>query len=149
MGLREKLIAPIPVAELVDILEAALGDRPSRQTVAVTGAESLMLSEAVRRVARVVGCRVAVIPAPVAFHYALGHLAEWTMRVPLVATAQVHMLAEGVGEATQPVGTLPDDLQPRLAFTNEQIQHALPESGGFIWRDLRIASRNNSVYEHS
>lgn len=139
VGLREKPIAPIPVAELVDVLQAALGDRLSRQTVAVTGAESLMLSEAVRRVARVVGRRVTVFPAPVAFHDALGHVTEWTMRVPLVATAQVRMLAEGVTTATQPASVLPADLQPRLAFTDEQIRNALPEPGGFTWRDLRVA----------
>lgn len=139
VGLREKPIAPIPVAELVDVLQAALGDRLSRQTVAVTGAESLMLSEAVRRVARVVGRRVTVFPAPVAFHDALGHVTEWTMRVPLVATAQVRMLAEGVTTAMQPASVLPADLLPRLAFTDEQIRNALPEPGGFTWRDLRVA----------
>ncbi|MGP5254342.1 SDR family oxidoreductase [Brachybacterium sp. AOP43-C2-M15] len=148
VGLREKPIAPIPVAELVDVLQATLGDRLSRQTVAVTGAETLMLSEAVHRVARVVGRRVAVVPAPVAFHYALGYITEWTMRVPLVATAQVHMLAEGVTEATPPAGTLPADLQPRLPFTDEEIRNALPEPGGFTWRDLRVAPKSHSAPGH-
>lgn len=141
VGLREKPIAPIPVAELVDVLDAALGGRLARSTVDVHGAETLMLSDAVRRVARVVGRPIHVFPAPVAFHRALGQVTEWTMRVPLVATSQVRMLAEGVTEATGPASALPPDLQPRLAFTDDQIRAALPEPGGFGWRDLRLPGR--------
>lgn len=65
VGLREKPIRPVPVAELVDVLVAAADGRMSRETVVVTGAEELLLSEAVRRVARVVGRRVLVVPLPV------------------------------------------------------------------------------------
>ncbi|WP_236731468.1 SDR family oxidoreductase [Curtobacterium oceanosedimentum] len=65
VGFREKTISPIPVAELVDVLVGALEGRLSRRTVAVRGGEALLLSEAVRRVARVVGRPVRVFPAPV------------------------------------------------------------------------------------
>ncbi len=48
VGFRERTISPIPVAELVDVVVAALDGRLSRRTVAVRGGEALLLSEAVR-----------------------------------------------------------------------------------------------------
>lgn len=141
VGLREKPVRPIPVAELVNVAVAALGDRLSRQAVGVVGGEQLMMSKAVRRVADVVGRHVFVFPAPVWAHYLLGLATELTMTVPLVATAQVRMLAEGVTEVAQPASELPADLTPRLPFDREQIRMALPDPGGFTWRDLRFARR--------
>lgn len=142
VGFRERTISPIPVAELVDVVVAALDGRLSRRTVAVRGGEALLLSEAVRRVARVVGRRVLVFPAPVWAHQALGQLTEWTMRVPLVAKAQVRMLAEGVTEAAPPTEDLPADLAPSARFDDEHIRAALPPRGGFTWRDLRLPGRH-------
>lgn len=139
VGLREKTISPIPVAELINVLVAALGVDLPGQTVAVRGGETLMLSEAVRRVARIVGRPLHVFPAPVVFHFALAQVAEWTMKVPLVAKAQVRMLAEGVTDPVQPASELPAALQPRLPFDDTQIRAALPKPGGFGWADLRIA----------
>ncbi|WP_065959454.1 NAD-dependent epimerase/dehydratase family protein [Curtobacterium sp. UCD-KPL2560] len=141
VGLREKTISPIPVAELVDVLVGALEGRLSRRTVAVRGGEALLLSEAVRRVAGVVGRPVWVFPAPVWAHRVLAQVTEWTMRVPLVAKAQVRMLAEGVTEATQPAGELPDDLAPKARFDSDHILAALPPRGGFTCRDLRLPGR--------
>lgn len=141
VGFREKTISPIPVAELVDVVVAALGGQLSRQTVAVRGGETLLLSEAVRRVARLVERPVTVFPAPVWAHKILGQATEWTMRVPLVAKAQVRMLAEGVTEAAQPAAELPEDLKPHLPFSDEQILGALPPRGGFTWRDLRLPTK--------
>ncbi len=141
VGFREKTISPIPVAELADVLVGALEGRLSRRTVAVRGGEALLLSEAVRRVARVVDRPVRVFPAPVWAHRVLGQVTEWTMRVPLVAKAQVRMLAEGVTEATQPAGELPADLAPTARFDEEHIRAALPPRGGFTWRDLRLPGR--------
>lgn len=138
VGLREKTISPVPVDELVDVLVAAIGARLTNQTVAVRGAETLLLSEAARRVARVLGRRVFVFPAPFAFHLVLAQLTEWTMKVPLLAKAQARMLAEGVTDAAMPAAELPDDLRPRLPFDEVQILDALPDSRGFNWRDLRI-----------
>lgn len=139
VGLREKPIAPIPVAELVDVLVAALSGRLTRETIAVRGGETLLLSEAVRRVARVTGRRVAVFPAPLVFQLALAQVAEWTMRVPLLAKAQARMLAEGVVDAAPPALELPDDLAPRHPFDDDAIRAALPSAGGFRWSDLRVA----------
>ncbi|RNB52362.1 hypothetical protein EDM22_01265 [Agromyces tardus] len=50
------------------------------------------------------------------------------------------MLAEGATDAAPPAASAPDDLRPRRRFTAEQIRSALPEPGGFGWRDLRIGS---------
>ncbi|GAA4386157.1 hypothetical protein [Agromyces bauzanensis] len=66
-------------------------------------------------------------------------MTEWTMKVPLVAKAQVRMLAEGVADAAPPAASVPDDLLPRRMFTAEQIRQSLPKLGGFGWRDLRIS----------
>ena len=139
VGFREKPIRPIPIADLVDIVLGAVNGQMSRETVAVTGAEQLLLSDAVRRVARVTGRRVWVLRAPVWSVYALAQLTEWTMKVPLIAKAQVRMLAEGVSEVWGDVTSVPDELAPTLRFTDEQIRAALPPPGGFRWRDLRAA----------
>jgi hypothetical protein len=101
--------------------------------------DNMLWSVRVRRVASVVGRRVVVVRWPVWAQYALAQVTEWIMKVPLVAKAQVRMLAEGVTEAAMPAATVPDDLLPRRMFTAEQIRSALPEPGGFGWRDLRIS----------
>jgi uncharacterized protein YbjT (DUF2867 family) len=139
VGFREKPVRPIPIEDLTDILVAAVDGRMPRETVAVVGAERLLLSKAVRRVASVLGRRVVVVPWPVWAQYALAQVAEWTMKVPLVAEAQVRMLAEGVTDAAPPAASVPDDLRPRPMFRAEQIRSALPEPGGFGWKDLRIS----------
>lgn len=139
VGFKERPIRPIPVSDFADVVEAAVSGRLSGEAVAVTGAEQLLLSEVVRRVARVVGRRVFVFPAPVWAHYLFAQVFEWTMKVPLLAKAQVRMLAEGVTEAAPPASELPDDLLPRTMFTDDEIRRALPDAGGFGWRDLRVA----------
>jgi uncharacterized protein YbjT (DUF2867 family) len=141
VGLRERPIAPIAVDDLIDVFEAAARGRLPRATVAVRGGETLLLSEAVRRVARVLGRRVLVVPLPVWGIGLLSRVWEATMRVPLVARSQVRMLAEGVVEASPPAAELPADLVPRIRFTDEQIRRALPAPGGFGLRDLRLARR--------
>jgi NADH dehydrogenase len=138
VGLKEKSIRPVAVEDLVVILRAAIVDgRMARKTLAVTGAEELYLSEAVRRVAHVTGKRIRMMRAPIWFHYLLAHLCEWTMKVPLVARAQVRILSEGVVESVLPCDSLPYDLTPTRRFTDDQIRKGLPEPGPFGVRDLR------------
>jgi len=138
VGVKEKPIRPLAVEDLVHILRAALVDgRLTRQTVAVTGAEELNLSEAARRVADVIGKRILIVPTPVWFHYILAQCFEWTMQIPLVAKAQVRILAEGVTEPATACDPLPPDLMPTRRFTEEQIRQGLPEPGPFGVRDLR------------
>jgi NADH dehydrogenase len=138
VGFREKGIRPLAIDDLVEVLRASLTEnRLSRSTVAITGAEELYLSEAVRRVARVTGNNIRMFRAPVWFHLALARFWELTMKVPLVARAQVRILSEGVTETTEPCDSLPADLLPTCRFTDEQIRDGLPEPGPFTVRDLR------------
>ncbi|TXN29148.1 SDR family oxidoreductase [Lacisediminihabitans profunda] len=139
VGFHEKPIRPIPVSEMVDVLVASIEGKLPKSTVAVTGGEELMLSEVVHRVARVVGRRVAVVPSPVWFIRIVAQLTEWTMKVPLIAKAQARMLAEGVSEAAPPTPDLPAELRPKLPFSVDQIEAALPPRGGFGVSDLRLA----------
>jgi NADH dehydrogenase len=138
VGLKEKGIRPLAIEDLIVILRAAIvGGRMKRKTVAVTGAEELYLSEAVRRVAQVTGKRIRMVKAPIWFHYLLAHACEWTMKVPLVARAQVRILSEGVVESVLPCDSLPYDLTPTRRFTDDQIRKGLPEPGPFGVHDLR------------
>lgn len=145
VGFREKPIRPIPIAELVNVLIAAIDGRLPRSTVAVVGGEQLLLSKAVRRVAQVVGRRVLIVPAPAWAISVVAQFTEWTMTVPLIAKAQARMLAEGVAEAAPPTPALPDELRPRLPFSREQIEAALPPRGRFGLHDLRLFGRSGRV----
>ena len=142
VGLREKLIRPLAVEDLVQILRSAMvEDHLARKTIAITGAEPLLLSDAARRVAAVLGRRIYIVPAPVWFQYILAQLFEWTMKVPLVAKAQVRILSEGVVEPATSCDPLPPDLIPKRRFTPEQIRSGLPEPGPFGLRDLRCCAQ--------
>jgi NADH dehydrogenase len=138
VGFRGKPIRPLAIDDLVHVLRAALVDgRLPKKTVALTGAEELLLSEAARRVASLLGRRVWIFPAPIFFHRVLALICELTMKVPLVAKAQVQILVEGVVAAATKCDPLPADLLPRQQFTPEQIRKGLPEPGPFGIRDLR------------
>lgn len=141
VGLKEKGIRPLAVEDLIKVMEASLvKGRLPRQTIAVTGAEELLLSEAVRRVAAVTGNKILLVRAPVWFHYAMSHFWERTMKIPLVAGAQVRILAEGVVEPSLPCDPLPYDLKPTRSFTGDQIRKGLPEPRRFGLRDLRCCA---------
>ena len=138
VGFKEKGIRPLAVADLTRVLRAALTDpRLRNRTFALTGAEELYLSEAVRRVARVTSNRVRMFRAPVWLHRVLARFWELTMKVPLVARAQIRILSEGVVEPALPCDALPVDLWPELKFTDDQIRQGLPAPGPFTVRDLR------------
>ncbi|HWC99018.1 MAG TPA: hypothetical protein VG456_19795 [Candidatus Sulfopaludibacter sp.] len=128
------------VQDVVRIITACLTDRRlSHQTAFVLGPETLLLSDAVRRVAAVLNRRVWILPAPVVFHRILAFLFERTMAIPLVARAQVQMLAEGFLEAAPDADPLPKDLAPQLPFTAEQIRPGLPNPGAFTRADLQFS----------
>ncbi|HKE89205.1 MAG TPA: NAD(P)H-binding protein [Gemmatimonadales bacterium] len=123
VGVQESPLRPVAVADTVRVLQAALVDeRLTNQTVAVTGPETIPLSEVVRRVARALGHRVVIVPAPRFAHYALAWALERAFRTPLVSLAQVRMLAEGISEPLPPCDPLPDDLAPRMRLTPELIR---------------------------
>ena len=138
VGFKEKGIRPLAIEDLVVVLRAALIEkRLSQSTVALTGPEELYLSEAVRRVARVIGKKIPMMPAPLWFHRFLASFWELTMRVPLAARAQVQILSEGIVAPALTCDALPADLSPTLGFTDEQIRKGLPPPGPFTLRDLR------------
>ncbi len=139
LGIHEQPVRPVAVDDVARILgAAATGDERLRdQTIAVLGPEELSLGDAVRRVASTIGRRPIYVRLPIFAHLALAKVAEATMRVPLISVAQVHMLAEGVVEASPPAGSPPPDLEPRAPFSQEVIRAGLPEPGAFGCRDLR------------
>jgi uncharacterized protein YbjT (DUF2867 family) len=141
VGLHEQPIRPVAIDDVTRIITTALTTgRLSRQTVFVLGPEILLLSEAVKRVAATIDRRVWILPAPVAFHRMLAALCERTMAIPLVARAQVQMLAEGFVEAAPFAASLPEDLKPQIPFTPTQIRQGLPEPGPFTRSDLRLSA---------
>jgi len=138
VGLKEKAVRPLAIEDLVHVMRASLvDDRLKRQTIALLGPEEIYLSEAVRRVAEVVGKRPLLFPMPVRFHYLLARLFELTMKIPLTSLAQIRILAEGVVTPGSPVVPVPYDLVPTRRFTVEQIRNGLPEPGPFGLHDLR------------
>src|SRR4030095_2863168 len=97
VGMKEKSIRPLAIEDLVHVMRAALIDRRlKRQTVAVLGPEEIYLSEAVRRVAEVVGKQPLMFPLPVVCHLSMASFFEWTMKIPLTSLAQVRILLEGI-----------------------------------------------------
>lgn len=142
VGLREKLVRPVAVQDLVRVLaEALVGTRLSRRSVAVMGPETLRLSDVARRVGRLIGKRPLVIPAPTAVNYAVARITEWLMRIPLASLAQVRMLDEGLTESWGNVDPLPEDLIPRTALSDDVLQAGLPPTGPFTRADLRVLRR--------
>jgi NADH dehydrogenase len=137
VGYRERKVRPVPIADAVDVLIAALQGRVAAPTVAVMGAEELELGAAVRRIAGVAGRSPLYVPAPVWAIRILAQLTEWTMVTPLVAKAQAKMLAEGVNEAAPPAPELPEGIRPARPFDEASIRAALPV-GRFGLSDLRI-----------
>lgn len=142
VGLRDRPIRPVSVDDAVRIAAASLIEaRLSRQTVAVVGPEEITLGEAVRRVAAVLGKRPLVFPLPVFFHTALALFLERVMTIPLIAAAQVRIIAEGVVEAIPPCSPLPSDLLPKVRFAGDEILRALAERGSFGLNDIRCTHK--------
>lgn len=141
VGLKEKSIRPLAVEDLVHVMRAAIVDRRlKRQTIALLGPEEIYLSEAVRRVAEVVGKRPSLLPLPVVCHELMARVFERFMKVPLTSVAQIRILSEGVVEPGSPVVPVPYDLVPTRRFTTEQIRNGLPQGGPFCVGDLRWCS---------
>jgi uncharacterized protein YbjT (DUF2867 family) len=142
VGFRDKPIRPNAVEDVARIVKACVVDGAlSRKTVAVLGPDELTLRQAVRRVASVVGRRPLMFPMPVWFHRVLGWGLERMMKVPMVSSAQVRMLDEGLAEPAPACELVPPELAPQIRFTTEQIRKGLPERGPFTFRDLGCCTR--------
>ncbi len=141
VGFKPQTVRPLAIEDLVHVMRAALIDRRlKRQTIALLGPEEIYLSEAVRRVAAVVGKQPLMFPMPICVHQFMATLLELTMKIPLVSVAQVRILAEGVVAPASPVSPVPYDLMPTRRFTPEQIRSGLPHPAPFCVGDLRWCS---------
>jgi NADH dehydrogenase len=100
----------------------------------------MRLSAAVKQVARLIGRPVLIVPAPVILHRLLARVFELTMTIPLIASAQVFMLAEGMTEAAPVADPVPEDLTPRTPFEDQRIRERLPEPQSFRSTDLRLCA---------
>jgi nucleoside-diphosphate-sugar epimerase len=150
VGFKDQPARPVAVEEVANIVTAALVDGAlPRQTIAVLGPEEMTLREAVKRVAHVVGKNPLMFPLPVWFHYLLGWFVERLMKTPLVSTAQVRMLAEGIAKPEPPCAALPPELAPKIRFSEEQIRKGLPAAGPFRLHDLRCChGRRDAEHPH-
>ena len=139
VGIRSRPVRPVAVDDVARILAAvAVGDpRLSRRTFAVVGPDELLLSDAVRRVAGVVGQRPIFVPLPIVVQGLVAAVAEAVMTVPLISRAQVRILAEGIVEPLPGADRLPVDLRPETRFDEASIRAGLPAPAGFGRRDLR------------
>jgi nucleoside-diphosphate-sugar epimerase len=141
VGFRDNPVRPLAVEDLARVLAAALTEgRLSRRTVAIMGPELMPLSEAVRRVGRVLDKHPLCFPLPVLCHRVLAHIFEATMKIPLVSLAQVRILSEGIVDPWPPYENLPVDLIPQTPFSDEQIRRGLPEAKAFGAGDLRSSA---------
>jgi len=129
VGIKEKNVRLLAVEDLVDVIRTCLLDenRLSRQSAAVTGPEEFPFSQAARRIAKAMGKSIIVLPFPVLFQRILAWFSEGFMPKPLVTKSQVQMLADGVSKPQPDSIMLPDDLMPKIFFTEEQIKKGLPK----------------------
>ena len=130
VGLKEKTVRLLAVEDLVAIIRLCLLDenRFARQTVAVTGPEEFPFSQAARRIAKAMGKPfLLVLPFPVFFHRILAFFSERFMPKPLITKSQVQMLADGISQRTPESIPLPDEIKPRIVFSEEQIKKGLPK----------------------
>jgi len=130
VGIKEKAVRLIAVEDLVDVIRACLVDvnRLSRQTVAVLGPEEFPFSTAARRISKAMDKPfLIVLPFPVIFQRILAWFSERFMPKPLVTKSLVQMLADGISQPTPEAISLPEDMQPKIQFTEEQIKKGLPK----------------------
>ena len=138
VGLKDQWMRPTAVEDMTLVLEASLvNGRLSRQTVAVTGPEEMTLRAAVNKVANVVQKQPWMFRMPVWFHYAFAWIAELTMNTPLVAIAQVRILSESLVDPLPACDRLPEDILPKIMFTEQQIKKGLPNHEPFGLKDIR------------
>lgn len=140
VGLEETRLRPLAVADLVEVLAAALTTvRLADTTAAVTGPEEVTLADAVGRIGDVLDRDPWLVPVPVVVHALLARLQERTLETPLTSRAQVRILSEDVVDPapTAVCEPLPPELEPDRPFTRERIAAALPERRTFGRADLR------------
>jgi NADH dehydrogenase len=71
------------------------------------------------------------------------------MKVPMVSSAQVRILSEGVIEPAPFADELPEDLRPQTRFTDDEIRRGLPSPGPFGINDCRWIDRLRGALCHN
>ena len=141
LGIGNRRVRPLEVGDAVDVLMASLIDgRLVNQTIGLVGPTEIGFDDAARLVAKVLEKRRLFVRMPLAFHSLLAHVAERSMTVPLIATAQVQILREEVIQPVMAPDALPADLEPATRFDEEAIRVGLPAPGPFLLRELRLFS---------
>lgn len=142
LGVGARRVRPLAVADLVDVLVAALveGGLPGK-TVGLVGPTEIGFDDAARLVARVLGVSRPFVRMPLAFHYGLARAAQALMTFPLISLAQVRILREEVIEAVNAPDQVPADLVPATPFDEATIRAGLPPAGRFTLDDLRFRGR--------
>ena len=136
VGFKRQPVRPLAVNDLIDVMMASLlKGQLSRKTVPITGPEEMTLGEAVGRIARVANKRRLTFPVPVWVHYAMAWFFERMMTTPLAAIAQVRILSESLTEPTHAPDSIPSELIPRTAFSDDQIRKGLPVPERFGMKD--------------
>lgn len=146
IGIGPRPVRPLAVGDLVRVLAASLVDRRLvHKTVGIVGPTEMGFDDAARLVARTIGKRRVFMQAPLAFHGMVAAVTERLMAVPLISSAQVRILSEGVVEAVAAPDELPADLTPTTPFDVDSIRAGLPAPGRFGAADLRwCANRRRS-----
>ena len=139
VGFKKQKMRPLAVEDAAKLIVSSLSDDTlTNKRVPVTGPDEMTLEEAIKRVAKVVGKKPLFIPMPVWFHYLFSLVLERIMKEPLIARAQVQILAEGLTEPAGIWDALPEEHLPNTYFTDEQIRNGLPPEGPFTLKDLKL-----------
>jgi len=139
VGFKKQKVRPLAVEDVAKLIVASFNDPVlTNKRVPVTGPDEMTLDNAIKRVSKVVGKKPVFIPLPVWFHYLFSLILERIMKEPLVAKAQVKILAEGLTEPAGIWNTLPEAYLPNTYFTDEQIRSSLPPGGPFTLQDLKL-----------
>ncbi|MGV7222528.1 MAG: SDR family oxidoreductase [Nitrospinales bacterium] len=138
VGFKKQKVRPLAVEDVAKLIISSFNDTAlTNKRVPVTGPDEMTLEEAIKRVSKVVEKKPLFIPMPVCFHFLFSLVLERIMKEPLIAQAQVQILAEGLAEPAGIWDALPEGQFPETYFTDEQIRNGLPPAGPFTLKDLK------------
>ena len=122
-GFSDPKVRPIAVTDMVALMLTALVDpRLKEKTVPVVGPDqTLTLNQMVKLLGRSRGVDPKVIPLPIFCHRLLAFASERMFSNPLVTSAQIQMLSEGMAQASPPFDPLPEDLAPATPFLSNAV----------------------------
>lgn len=139
VGFKKQKVRPLAVKDIAKlILSSFYNPCLGKKRISVTGPDEMTLESAIKRVSTVIGKKPLFIPLPVWFHHLFSLVLEKIMKEPLIAQAQVQILAEGLTEPAGISDPLPEEYAPTTYFTEEEIRNGLPPAGPFSIKDLKL-----------